>query len=89
MLFVKVDLSHIPEWEKSRRFSTLVWELVRRAEGPEYEQVRFQRQALALISEPPGFIAQIDWSTCRACGQEDLTVKGVCYRCKDTRLSTL
>jgi hypothetical protein len=89
LLFVKLDLSHIPEWEKSRRFSTLVWELVRRAEGPEFEQVRFQRQALALISEPPGFIAQIDWSTCRVCGQEDLTVKGVCYRCKDTRLSTL
>jgi hypothetical protein len=89
LLFIKVDMSQIPEWEKSRRFSSMVWELVKRAEGPEYEQARFQGQGLALISEPPGFIAQIDWSTCSVCGQEDLTVKGVCYRCKDSRLSSL
>ena len=88
MLFIKVDLSKVPEWEKSRRFSSLVWELVERAEGPEYEQARFQRQAVALISEPPGFIAQIDWTNCRICGQEDLTVKGVCYRCKDAKLKS-
>jgi hypothetical protein len=89
LLFIKVDLGDIPEWEKGRKFSSLVWELVERAEGPEYEQARFRGQGLALISEPPGFIAQIDWSTCRICHQEDLTVKGVCYRCKDSRLNAL
>jgi hypothetical protein len=89
LLFIKVDLSGIPEWEKSRRFTSLVWDLVERADGPEYEQARFQGQALALISEPPGFIAQIDWSTCRICNQEDLTVKGVCYRCRDPQLESL
>lgn len=82
MQFIKVDMSGVPDAMRARTFSTYVWDLVERAEGPEYERARFGRESLALISEPPGFVAQVDWATCRSCGQDDLTVKGLCYKCR-------
>lgn len=82
MYWIKVDLTDVPEFEKGRKFTTYVWELAERKEGPEYEQARYHGQALGVMSEPPGFIAQLDWAPCRQCRQEDLTIKGLCRNCR-------
>ncbi|MGQ0680679.1 MAG: hypothetical protein ACT4OM_13685 [Actinomycetota bacterium] len=82
MYWVKVDLSEIPDIDKDREFTSYVWELARREEGPEYEQARFHGQSLGVISNPPGFVAQVDWGKCRVCRQPNMTVKGLCRKCR-------
>jgi hypothetical protein len=82
LYWVKVDLSGVPEDDKQREFTSYVWELAQRTEGEEYEQARFHGQALGVISEPRGFVAQVDWARCRICGEEQLTVKGLCRSCR-------
>jgi hypothetical protein len=82
LYWVKIDLTSIPESEKYKEFTYSVWELAQRQEGPEYEQARFHGQALGVISEPPGFVAQVDWGKCRDCGGQQLIVKGLCRRCR-------
>jgi hypothetical protein len=82
MYWVKVDLSNVPENEKPREFTSYVWELAQRVDGEEYEQARYHGQALGVISEPRGFVAQVDWARCRICGEEQLTVKGLCRGCR-------
>jgi hypothetical protein len=82
MLWIKVDLSEVPEFKKEQEFTTYVWELADRTRGQEYEQARYHGQSLGVISEPPGYVAQVDWARCRKCGNESLTVKGLCRRCR-------
>lgn len=82
MFWIKVDLTGVPEIEMERRFTEYVWELAEKAEGPEYEQARYHGQSLGIMSEPPGFVAQVDWATCRQCREQDLTVKGLCRNCR-------
>lgn len=82
MYWVKVDLTSVPQSDMQREFTTYVWELAQRVDGEEYEQARFHGQALGVISEPPGFVAQVDWGKCTACHREKLTVKGLCRRCR-------
>lgn len=82
MFWIKVDLKNVPEHEMQREFTTYVWDLAERAEGPEYEQARFHGQSLGVISDPPGYVAQVDWAECRVCGIQDLTVKGLCHHCR-------
>lgn len=82
MYWVKIDLKGVPEGERDREFILHVWELAKRDEGPEYEQARYNGQAVGIISEPPGFVAQVDWGKCRMCREDNLTVKGVCRKCR-------
>ena len=82
MYWVKVDLSGFPESERPREFTTYVWELAQRVDGEEYEQARYKGQSLGVISEPRGFVAQVDWGRCMVCRTEQLTVKGVCRKCR-------
>lgn len=82
MLWIKVDLTQVPDFIKEREFTSYVWNLVERKEGEEYEQARYHGQSLGVISEPPGFVAQVDWAKCRKCRREDLTIKGLCRTCR-------
>lgn len=82
MLWIKVDLTQVPDFIKEREFTNYVWDLVERKEGEEYEQARYHGQSLGVISEPPGFVAQVDWAKCRKCRTEDLTIKGLCRTCR-------
>ena len=82
MYWVKIDLREVPDTERQREFTSYVWDLAQRVDGEEYEQARFHGQSLGVISEPRGFVAQVDWARCRVCGQEQLTVKGVCRKCR-------
>lgn len=82
MYWIKVDLTGVPEFEMERKFTAHVWELAERSEGHEYEQARYHGQSLGVMSEPPGFVAQLDWAPCRKCRNEDLTVKGLCRACR-------
>lgn len=82
MLWIKVDLTQVPDFIKEREFTSYVWNLVERKEGEEYEQARYHGQSLGVISEPPGFVAQVDWAKCRKCRTEDLTIKGLCRTCR-------
>lgn len=82
MYWIKVDLTKIPEFQREREFTSYVWDFVERKEGDEYDQARYHGQSLGVISEPRGFVAQIDWARCRKCGNEDLTVKGLCRKCR-------
>lgn len=82
MYWVKIDLKQVPDQDRDREFTLQVWELAQRVDGPEYEQARFEGQALGVISDPPGFVAQVDWAGCRICGAQSLTVKGLCRKCR-------
>jgi hypothetical protein len=82
VLWIKVDLNAIPEFQREREFTRYVWDFVERKEGDEYEQARYHNQSLGVISEPRGFVAQIDWAKCRKCAEQDLTVKGLCRKCR-------
>lgn len=82
MLWIKVDLTAFAEFQREREFSNYVWALAERREGEEYEAARYNGQSLGLISEPPGFVAQVDWAKCRKCRSEDLTIKGLCRECR-------
>lgn len=82
MYWVKVDLTKVADFARDQHFTNYVWDLVERKEGPEYEQARFNGQSLGVISEPPGYVAQVDWARCRKCKTEDLTVKGLCRNCR-------
>lgn len=82
MFWIKVDLTDVPAHLRDREFTGYVWELAERRVGEEYEQARYHGQSLGVISEPPGYIAQVDWAKCRQCHKEDLTVKGLCRECR-------
>lgn len=82
MYWVKVDLSEVPDFLREREFTNYVWDLAERREGEEYIQARHKKQSLGVISEPPGFVAQVDWAKCRTCRNEDLTIKGLCRKCR-------
>ena len=81
-MWIKVDLTSVPEFLQEKEFSSYVWDLAERREGEEYEQARYHGQSLGIVSEPRGFVAQIDWANCRRCGEEDLTIKGLCRKCR-------
>ena len=82
MHWVKVDLTEVAPEDQEREFTSFVWELTKQKEGEEYQQARFERKAVGVISNPPGFVAQVDWARCRVCRNEDLTVKGLCRKCR-------
>lgn len=82
MLWIKVDLTDVPEFRKEQEFTSYVWDLAERKKGQEYVQARYHGQSLGVISEPPGFVAQVDWARCRKCRNEDLTIKGLCRKCR-------
>lgn len=82
MYWVKVDLKNVPDIDRDREFISYVWQIARREDGEEYEQARFHGQSVGVISDPPGFVAQVDWGKCRTCGQKNLTVKGLCRKCR-------
>ena len=69
MYWVKVDLTQVAEFARDQHFVSYVWDLAERKQGPEYEQARFHKQSLGVISEPPGYVAQVDWASCRKCKQ--------------------
>jgi hypothetical protein len=84
VFWIRIDLTRVPEPRKAATYTSSVWDLARNSNGDAYEQARYRGQSLGLISDPPGFIAQIDWATCRNCGRTDLTVRALCYNCAKT-----
>lgn len=82
MLWIKVDLTSVPEFQQEREFTKYVFDLAEKKEGDEYVQARYHGQSLGVVSEPRGYVAQIDWGKCRKCGNEDMTIKGLCRTCR-------